>query len=123
MRETRVRASVFETGLGWAGVAVGEKGLARVVLPKPDRASAERELRTDCPEAVWVDAATLGEYVSEVVEYSRGERNGFDLPVDLSSGTPFQRLVWETLLGIPRGETRSYTWVAERVGRPRACRA
>jgi len=43
--------------------------------------------------------------------------------LDLDQGTPFQRRVWRTLLDIPRGETRSYSWVAEQIGRPDAARA
>ncbi|NQU10361.1 methylated-DNA--[protein]-cysteine S-methyltransferase [bacterium] len=45
------------------------------------------------------------------------------IPLDLSAGTDFQRRVWRTLRSIPFGETRSYAWVARRVGRPRAARA
>ena len=37
--------------------------------------------------------------------------------------TDFQRLVYGAVCRIPRGHTRSYRWVAERIGRPRAARA
>ena len=37
--------------------------------------------------------------------------------------TPFQRAVWLACMSIPRGPTRSYKWVAERIGRPKAFRA
>ena len=37
--------------------------------------------------------------------------------------TDFQRRVYAAVCGIPPGETRSYQWVAERIGRPRAARA
>lgn len=43
--------------------------------------------------------------------------------VDLSTVTPFQRAVLEATLGIPRGEVRSYGWIARELGRPRAVRA
>ncbi|MGM0505637.1 MAG: methylated-DNA--[protein]-cysteine S-methyltransferase [Bacteroidota bacterium] len=39
------------------------------------------------------------------------------------NGTPFQLDVWRTLLEIPWGETRTYGWIAKRIGRPNACRA
>ncbi len=45
------------------------------------------------------------------------------LPVDLSGLTPFQRRVLETTATIPRGELRSYGWVAGEMGRSRAARA
>ena len=38
-------------------------------------------------------------------------------------GTEFQRLVWETLMQVPFGETASYSRIAQRVGRPSATRA
>lgn len=37
--------------------------------------------------------------------------------------TDFERKVYRAVLGIPLGETRSYRWVAEKIGRPKACRA
>ncbi len=38
-------------------------------------------------------------------------------------GTPFQKKVWRTVKTIPCGQTRSYKWVAERIGNPQAFRA
>jgi len=38
-------------------------------------------------------------------------------------GTDFQKSVWEQLLAIPRGETRTYKQIAEAIGRPRSSRA
>ena len=45
------------------------------------------------------------------------------LPVDLRSVTTFQREVLEETAAIPRGQTRSYGWLAHQTGRPRAARA
>lgn len=38
-------------------------------------------------------------------------------------GTDFQRLVWDAIYQIPYGEARSYKWIAEQIGRPKAVRA
>lgn len=43
--------------------------------------------------------------------------------IERTAATPFEKKVWKALLEIPRGEVRSYQWVAERVGSPRALRA
>lgn len=43
--------------------------------------------------------------------------------LDLSGLTPFQKKVLEVVKTIPYGETRSYKWVAERIGNPKAVRA
>ena len=43
--------------------------------------------------------------------------------IDRLSATPFQKKVWKALLTIPKGEVRSYSWVARKVRSPRAVRA
>ena len=55
-------------------------------------------------------------------EYFAGRRTAFALKLDLI-GTPFQRTVWNALLTIPFGETRSYGQIATQIGSPRAVRA
>jgi len=58
----------------------------------------------------------------ELNEYFTGMRSGFTVPLDMR-GTPFQRQVWEALLGIPFGETRTYGQLAIQLGNPKATRA
>ena len=58
----------------------------------------------------------------ELNEYFTGMRSGFTVPLDMR-GTPFQRQVWEALLGIPFGETRTYGQLALQLGNPKATRA
>lgn len=55
-------------------------------------------------------------------EYFAGQRKQFDLPLDFA-GTPFQQKVWQALLSIPYGETRSYKQIAEQIGNVKAVRA
>ena len=62
------------------------------------------------------------EAIDQLLEYLEGERTHFDVRLDLR-GTPFQRAVWDALLEIPYGESRSYADVARAVGRPNAQRA
>ena len=57
------------------------------------------------------------------MEYLEGTRREFDLSLDLSGGTAFQRRVWRTLLNVPYAKLRSYQWVAARVGGPQYARA
>lgn len=59
----------------------------------------------------------------ELAEYLAGVRSYLTVPVDLSGLPEFQRAVLAATREIPFGEVRSYQWVAERVGRPRAVRA
>jgi methylated-DNA-[protein]-cysteine S-methyltransferase len=55
--------------------------------------------------------------------YFAGKLSAFDLPLDLSSGTPFQTQVWQCLLTIPAGATRTYGHIALSLGRAAAVRA
>jgi AraC family transcriptional regulator of adaptative response/methylated-DNA-[protein]-cysteine methyltransferase len=55
-------------------------------------------------------------------EYFGGARPSFDLPLAMA-GSDFQQLVWNGLLEIPWGETRSYARKAAAIGRPDAVRA
>jgi methylated-DNA-[protein]-cysteine S-methyltransferase len=58
----------------------------------------------------------------QMTEYFQGERKNFDVPLAFA-GTPFQVRVWQALLTIPYGETRSYGHIARQIGHPAAMRA
>ena len=64
----------------------------------------------------WVpDDRAFPDAVEQLEAYFAGERTDFDLELSLA-GSEFQRRVWQALLTIPYGETRSYGQVAEQVG-------
>lgn len=69
-----------------------------------------------------VDHPILLETQKQLSEYFAGTRQRFDLPLDFE-GTEFQKRVWQALLDIPFGETRSYRDLAEQVGNIKAVRA
>ncbi len=58
----------------------------------------------------------------ELAEYFNGRRRTFTVPL-VTSGTDFQQKAWESLRGIPFGETRSYQQQAIAIGQPAAVRA
>jgi methylated-DNA-[protein]-cysteine S-methyltransferase len=58
----------------------------------------------------------------QLKEYFDGKRKSFSLDLDLV-GTRFQNEVWQALLAIPFGETRSYGQIARQLGNPQAMRA
>ena len=64
----------------------------------------------------------LLETQKQLREYFAGTRQQFDLPLDFE-GTVFQKKVWQALLSIPFGETRSYRDIAAQVGNIKAVRA
>ncbi|SDA10814.1 methylated-DNA-[protein]-cysteine S-methyltransferase [Nitrosospira sp. Nsp18] len=68
------------------------------------------------------DSPILAETERQLNEYFAGKRNCFELELDFV-GTEFQRKVWEALLTIPFGETRSYREIAMQIGNVKAVRA
>jgi methylated-DNA-[protein]-cysteine S-methyltransferase len=68
------------------------------------------------------DHPVLIEAERQLEEYFAGRRTRFALALD-PSGTAFQRRVWDALLTIPFGETRSYADIARQIGNPSAARA
>ncbi|RYF27542.1 MAG: methylated-DNA--[protein]-cysteine S-methyltransferase [Comamonadaceae bacterium] len=79
----------------------------------------------DGPNAWPVDDAhaVLQRAAGQLLQYLAGQRTQFDLPLDLSGGTPFQQAVWQALLQIDVGTTTSYGAISRQVGRPLAVRA
>ncbi|WP_434675365.1 methylated-DNA--[protein]-cysteine S-methyltransferase [Pseudomonas sp. D3-10] len=68
------------------------------------------------------DHPTLKEAERQLLEYFAGQRRQFELALDFA-GTYFQVRVWQALLTIPFGETRSYRDIAIQIGQPTATRA
>lgn len=74
--------------------------------------------RTDgSPDGAVLDA------LSQLHEYFDGKRKNFELDILYTSGTDFQRKVWDALRDIPYGETVSYSDIAKKAGNPKAVRA
>jgi methylated-DNA-[protein]-cysteine S-methyltransferase len=59
----------------------------------------------------------------ELKEYFEQGREEFTQEIGFTKGTEFDRKVWLALKEIPYGETRTYKWLAEKVGKPAASRA
>jgi methylated-DNA-[protein]-cysteine S-methyltransferase len=68
------------------------------------------------------DHPVLVETARQLGEYFAGTRTRFDVATEFV-GTEFQKKVWNALLTIPFGETRSYREIAEQIGHGSACRA
>jgi AraC family transcriptional regulator of adaptative response/methylated-DNA-[protein]-cysteine methyltransferase len=68
------------------------------------------------------DDAAMSEWRKSLVRLIQGHETNPSLPLDIRA-TAFQRRVWEALQRIPRGETRSYSAIAKKIGMPKATRA
>ena len=105
-------------------MAATAKGLAGVWFD--DQRHLPTELSAQAGTLRWPvdpDHAVLKTAVQQLTEYFAGQRQRFDLPLDLSYGTAFQQSVWQVLLAIPHGGTTSYGDVSQRIGNPAAVRA
>jgi AraC family transcriptional regulator of adaptative response/methylated-DNA-[protein]-cysteine methyltransferase len=119
-----IRWSLVDTTLGRALVAATQRGICMVELG--DEASVlEAKLRGEFPRAELqrVDAGRdefLAPRLQAIAARLAGQGGAVD--VDLI-GTAFQKKVWDALMKIPAGQTRSYAELATQLGQPDAARA
>lgn len=112
---------IFRTALGWAALAYSPRGLLAVTLPRNTRDAARRALQRKVKLPL-TPGKGYTPLIEDLARYFQGKAVSFPYPLDLRGATPFQRRVWEVLLEIPRGETRSYQEIAAAVGMPLAAR-
>lgn len=62
-------------------------------------------------------------FKEQLNSYFIGRLREFRQDIVFLHGTDFEKEVWLSLREVPYGETRSYKWLAEKVGRPKAVRA
>jgi len=118
-----LRYVTFDTELGRFLVAAGDLGL-RMVTFAPDldvQRALARETRGERVMAV-EDRIRLRLIVDSIRNYLAGDSRPFTHKLDLSGVTEFNRRVLEVVREIPYGTLRSYKWVADQIGAPRATR-
>lgn len=102
----------YETTIGVIGIADNGNAITSISFKKDEVLHNFLERETELIKKAY----------KELTEFLLGERKEFDLPIEME-GTTFQKNVWNALLNIPYGETRSYKEIAEFIGNPKACRA
>ena len=112
--------SEMTTPLGRLFVATNDHGLCAIMFGRLETNSKSR-FKSSNPIAG--GKSLLNRVGAQLKEYFSGQRRKFDLPVDLSSLTPFQREVLAVTNRIPWGEVWSYRRVAQEMGWPNASRA
>jgi methylated-DNA-[protein]-cysteine S-methyltransferase len=114
--------TIFNTRAGWIGILGSGHGLRRTTLPQ----RSENEVYLSLGNGT-NGARSRPDYFQDLVEqyrlYFSGEPVGFTVNLDFAGATPFQKAVWQATGQIPYRETRSYTWVARKIGKPKAVRA
>ena len=104
------------------GLVISPDGLRATTLPRAGREQALREV-VELGAMEPVSDAEAAELVALVRSLARGEPGDPTPHVDWNGLSGFRREVMEETLRIPSGETRTYGWLAAKVGRPRAARA
>ena len=111
-----------DTSIGRIGIAENGNAITGLWFADKSDSGIAGSSKVNLQQAELAETPLLKEAVAQLKEYFDGTRREFDLPLALE-GTAFQRAVWEALLTIPYGETRSYGQIAQSIGNPKACRA
>lgn len=115
--------SVSDSPLGPLWIAVGPRGLSVISYgSEPNAADLGRLIRTYGPGIV-PDPRRTSPVERELDQYFRGRRRAFELDVDLSGLTPFQRRVLRATARVPYGRLVTYKTVARQAGNEAASRA
>jgi methylated-DNA-[protein]-cysteine S-methyltransferase len=106
---------LFDTALGIAGIAWSTDGITRFRLPDPDRAAAERDIKTKGTPAE--PPGAIAAVIEEARRYFAGARIDFSaIKLDLASVDPFRRTIYDALRKVGFGETVTYGELAKRAG-------
>ena len=103
--------------VGELKLVASDAGLVAILWPNDDPARVRLGLLVERP-----DHPILVDVENQLAAYFDGRLDSFTVPLDFR-GTDFQKSVWQALLTIPFGETRSYAAIARQIGRPSAVRA
>lgn len=114
---------IVDSPLGRLLVAATAKGLCFLSLGRDDRKLIQ-ELKHEFPraESITRDQHSIAQSVSVVIDFLEGKIPHAELPLDVRA-TAFQRRVWNELIAIPCGETRTYSEIAGIMGVPHGQRA
>lgn len=113
-RETRFRATV-QSPLGALSLLSDGEALTGLYLPTNRR-------RPPILATLRHDRAPFSEAIRQIEAYFDHDLRAFTLPL-APQGTLFQVRVWQALLTVPYGETKSYGEIAQLLGDPKAARA
>jgi methylated-DNA-[protein]-cysteine S-methyltransferase len=116
---TLIQWGEMSSPLGPLFAAVNERGLCALEF---GRQESEFLQRFDNRARLKKDPKAVERVLAQLREYFAGDRSNFNLPVDISQLTPFQRSVLDVACRIAPGQVWTYQRIAEELGRPRASR-
>lgn len=113
--------TIADTSLGQILILGSEECLLKISI-HTSRQSAIKDATRQLPDAIESNSA-FGDLPQRLQRYAHGEQIVFKDKLNLGKATTFQRAVWDAARAIPYGETRTYGWIAQRIGKPKAARA
>ncbi len=114
---------IFETQFGWMGLLSSEIGLLRASLPEESAEVSAMRLGIEGGQEARAPER-FAQLRDRLLSYFEGADVGFrDVVLDLGGAPAFHRKAWDACRAIPRGETRTYKWLAKMAGSPNAPRA
>ncbi|KPJ68628.1 hypothetical protein AMJ44_06045 [candidate division WOR-1 bacterium DG_54_3] len=99
------------------------RGISFLSFSRQDRAKYLNVLKTRSKVELEKNDPVFSPLKKALRRYFAGQKMEFTVPFDLFRGTPFQKRVWNAMRKIPYGETRSYKWLARRIGSSTKARA
>lgn len=125
MTPSKISYEIFETALGWVAIVATKHGIVRTSLPEPTPAAALEVIAdiADGSPAVHNDAIHKSKNL--LTRYCNGEDVSLDtIPIDDSAWPPYTQRARSACRTIPRGEFRTYSWLAEQAsGNRKSARA
>ncbi len=116
--------AIFDTAIGWCGIAWGPRGIAGVQLPEGSAPATRARLLRRFPGAREAPPPPEARRaIDGIATLLRGEPSALDdVALDMEGVPEFNRRVYEVARTIPWGATLSYGEIAKRLGDPGAAR-
>lgn len=106
---------IYESSVGFIDIVESHQHISQISFCD-DSSSFEPSLTPETDLLKQVRNLLNQYFAGELVDFQQ-------IPIKIEVGTEFQNLVWNAIYQIPYGEVRSYKWIAEQIGRPKAVRA
>lgn len=111
------RTIAYESPMGRIGiVAADQESISHVFFSDNFSFDESSSIQMQYPVLTHAQELLDQYFAGEPLEFSK-------VPIRFNWGTDFQNSVWETIRQIPYGKVRSYKWIAEQIGHPKAVRA
>lgn len=122
----KLRFDIMHSDWGYVAIGLSKHGIRHLILPRETKQDAFEALCTQTrgEELIPDNKHPLFKKVQvQLRHYLKGQPVEFNLKLDYNVATVFQRQVWCVARTIPYGTTRTYGWIADRMGDPDSKRA